>query len=117
MRNVQRTNTVVFLLLLSLIFAGRALAQTSPGAKGGSERAGTAGKQIVLPDFVDLAEKLAPVVVNIATTQLIKQAPTPFGSEDPFTEFWKRFFGEPDHRIFASKGLAPASSSKPMALS
>jgi serine protease Do len=67
-----------------------------------------------LPDFVQLAEKLAPVVVNISTTQAAKPAqsspqpfgrqqpgPDPFGGEspfgggdDPFSEFWRRFFGD-----------------------
>jgi serine protease Do len=66
-----------------------------------------------LPDFVQLAEKLGPVVVNISTTQAVKRsqsspqpfgrqqpAPEPFGEEspfggnDPFSDFWRRFFGD-----------------------
>ena len=73
MRNVQGTNRVgVVVLILLLVFAGRGLAQTSPGKEGGSRRPATASKQVLLPDFVTLAEKLAPVVVNISTTQIIK---------------------------------------------
>jgi serine protease Do len=50
-----------------------------------------------LPDFVALAKKLKPEVVNISTTQTAKEqdAPDPFGDNDPFGEFWKRFFGGP----------------------
>jgi serine protease Do len=63
--------------------------------------------------FVDLAQKLAPIVVNVSTTMGAAErerrqpgqqqpgqqqpAPGPFGqdpSEDPF-DFWRRFFGEP----------------------
>ena len=52
-----------------------------------------------LPDFVNLSKKLSPVVVNISTTQVSEGGgqnfPTPFGEEDPFGEFWRRFFGNP----------------------
>ncbi|MGH7829792.1 MAG: trypsin-like peptidase domain-containing protein, partial [Candidatus Binatia bacterium] len=54
----------------------------------------------VLPDFVTLAKKFRPVVVNISTTQVSEgpqgfPGPSPFGEEDPFSEFWRRFFGPP----------------------
>jgi serine protease Do len=65
-----------------------------------------------LPDFVQLAEALEPVVVNVSTTQTVKkgEAPQPFGrqqpgqdpfgrenpfGDDPFGDFWRRFFGDP----------------------
>jgi serine protease Do len=56
-----------------------------------------------LPDFVALSKKMRPVVVNISTTQVSEsrgqQGPqefgSPFGEEDPFNEFWRRFFGGP----------------------
>lgn len=52
-----------------------------------------------LPDFVALAKRLKPVVVNISTTQVseggVQGFPSPFGEDDPFSEFWKRFFGGP----------------------
>ncbi|MGH7926702.1 MAG: DegQ family serine endoprotease [Candidatus Binatia bacterium] len=72
-----------------------------------------------LPDFVQLAEKLAPVVVNISTTQVVnreqsspRQQPgpdpfggeNPFGGNDPFSEFWRRFFGD---QFGAPGGSAP----------
>jgi serine protease Do len=61
-----------------------------------------------LPNFVQLAEKLEPVVVNISTTQAAKPAQSspqqpgpdpfggqsPFGENDPFSDFWRRFFGD-----------------------
>ena len=53
-----------------------------------------------LPDFVALAKEVKPEVVNISTTQTIKEtaAPSPFGQNDPSGEFWKRFFGAPSLR-------------------
>ncbi|SRR5713226_891686 len=51
-----------------------------------------------LPDFITLAKKLKPVVVNISTTQVSEGGQgfaSPFGEEDPFGDFWKRFFGGP----------------------
>jgi hypothetical protein len=70
MKNVKATNRVVAIgFLFSLVFAGRGLTQTSPGKETGSRTAATPSKQVVLPEFVTLAEKLAPVVVNISTTQ------------------------------------------------
>lgn len=55
-----------------------------------------------LPDFVTLAKKLKPVVVNISTTQVSSAGGqgfgSPFGEEDPFNEFWRRFFGGPQPR-------------------
>lgn len=54
-----------------------------------------------LPDFVILAKKIRPSVVNISTTQVsegrggAQEFGSPFGEEDPFNDFWRRFFGGP----------------------
>jgi serine protease Do len=50
-----------------------------------------------LPDFVALAKKLKPEVVNISTTQAAKEVdvPNPFDQNDPSGESWKKFFGAP----------------------
>ena len=49
------------------------------------------------PDFVTLAKKLQPIVVNVSTTQMAA-APAPRGrpnpEEDPMEEFLERFFGQ-----------------------
>ena len=95
----------VLVLLFSLSSISQGFAQTSPRKETGSRNAGTASKQTVLPDFVTLAEKLGPVVVNISTTQIIKEAPAPFEREDPLAEFWRRFFGENYPPDFRQQGL------------
>jgi serine protease Do len=58
-------------------------------------RTGTA-----LPDFVALAKRMKPLVVNISTTQVSEsrgqqEFGSPFGDDDPFNDFWRRFFGGP----------------------
>jgi serine protease Do len=52
-----------------------------------------------LPDFVSLAKKLGPSVVNVSTTQVRKaaQAGPDFGG-DQMGEFFQRFFGQPAPR-------------------
>nr|ART37092.1 D21 [uncultured bacterium] len=49
-----------------------------------------------LPDFTDLVEAQGPAVVNISTTQIIKQSAqaqlSPFDENDPAQEFFRRFF-------------------------
>ena len=57
-----------------------------------------------LPDFVSLAKKMKPLVVNISTTQVSEgrgggqEFGSPFGDDDQFNDFWKRFFGGPQPR-------------------
>jgi len=67
-----------------------------------------------LPDFADLAEKAGPAVVNIRTTERVKEgaAPTqrpqmPEGMEegDPFFEFFRRFF--PPNQRQQPRGRGP----------
>jgi serine protease Do len=46
---------------------------------------------------------MKPVVVNISTTQVSEgrgphEFSSPFGEEDPFNDFWRRFFGGPTPR-------------------
>jgi serine protease Do len=59
-----------------------------------------------LPSFADLVEKLEPSVVNISTTSVLEARgylnfPSPSGKENPFEEFFKRFFGGqlPQHQF------------------
>ena len=49
-----------------------------------------------LPDFIALAKKLGPSVVNVSTTRIrgtAGEGQSPFGGNDPADEFWQRFFG------------------------
>ena len=52
--------------------------------------------RMALPDFVGLSKELRPLVVHISSTGA-PQSPSPrspFGDDDPFGDFWRRFFGE-----------------------
>jgi serine protease Do len=60
-----------------------------------------------LPDFTDLVEKQGPTVVNISTTQSVKNqigAPN-VPEDDPFYEFFRRFIPNPGPREFQSQSL------------
>ena len=55
--------------------------------------------------WVKLAKELTPAVVNISTTQVVKRGtPTrsPFSEDDPFNEFFKRFFGDQPRQFKAT---------------
>lgn len=63
-----------------------------------------------LPDFTELVEKQGPTVVNISTTQTVRN---PLGTpqipqlqeDDPFYEFFRRFIPSPGPREFQSNSL------------
>ncbi len=63
-----------------------------------------------LPDFTDLVEKQGPTVVNISTTQTVRN---PLGlpqipqlqEDDPFYEFFRRFVPNPGPREFQNNSL------------
>jgi serine protease Do len=91
---IMRNAIIIFMLfLLTGIGFG-----CSGGKTDGSERfwAGS-GPSRNSPDFVTLAQKLQPVVVNVSTTQ-VASGPAPGArpgpEEDPMKEFLERFFGQ-----------------------
>jgi len=64
------------------------------------------------PSFADLAEVLKPSVVNISTTSVVKQRGfgpgqrrSPFGPNDPFEEFFDKFFQGQPQQEFQRQGL------------
>jgi serine protease Do len=62
-----------------------------------------------LPDFTDIVDKQGPAVVNISTTQSVKnpiaqQLPN-VPEDDPFYEFFRRFVPNPGPREFQSQSL------------
>ena len=100
-----RLHVLVAIALVSLLFgagASKALDMFS-GTHNLAREASASESQTTatprsLPDFVSLVKKLRPVVVNVSTTQVRGQAevaPSPFGEEEPFGDFWRKFFGGP----------------------
>lgn len=64
------------------------------------------------PSFADLVEVLKPSVVNISTTSVVKQRGfgpgqrrSPFGPNDPFEDFFDRFFQGQPQEEFRRQGL------------
>jgi serine protease Do len=58
--------------------------------------------------FSQLAKNASPSVVNISTVKVVKgggQIPSPFGPDDPFREFFERFFGDQPPRNFKQRSL------------
>ncbi|HXG30187.1 MAG TPA: DegQ family serine endoprotease [Thermodesulfobacteriota bacterium] len=68
-----------------------------------------------LGSLAELVKRLKPSVVNISTTSVVKGGPFSFGSpfespfgggeNDPFEEFFKRFFGDMPQGEFRQRGL------------
>jgi serine protease Do len=72
--------------------------------------AGIAAAKPVIPDFVDLAKKLKPAVVNISTAKTVtpqkkfRRPNSPFG-HDPFEDFFDRFYEDTPQHSFKQKSL------------
>src|SRR5215471_5129012 len=81
------------LFALDIFGSGKSEEQTQPAQPG---RSGA------LQSLVDTAKHASPAVVNVSTTQKVERrrpprlnpmpGPNPFGGEDPFEEFFRRFF-------------------------
>jgi serine protease Do len=110
-RKVFASILVIFTLgvgiLIGTLISGRAMAtrdQTPAGAA-----------LLAVPDpvtlsngFTSISKKVEPAVVNISTTQLIEKpkARNPrSGQEDPFHDFFDRFFDSPDDGPDAERSL------------
>jgi serine protease Do len=85
--------------LLFVTFAPLAGAQSAPASAA-------------LPDFTDLVEKVGPAVVNIRTLARVSAAspvqPFPeLDENDPFNEFFRRFFPQPQPQPQPRPGPSP----------
>jgi serine protease Do len=96
-RRRRGTGGLAFLCILVLLWA--------VGLPGGSlaAAAGSPGS------FSDLAKKASPSVVNISTVKVVKggarQMPLPFGPNDPFKDFFDRFFRDMVPKDFKQQAL------------
>jgi serine protease Do len=58
--------------------------------------------------FSDLVKKVSPSVVNVSvvkTTQITQQFTSPFGENDPFNDFFKRFYGDRLPKNYRQRGV------------
>ncbi|MDQ2819514.1 MAG: DegQ family serine endoprotease [Pseudomonadota bacterium] len=81
-------------IVSALLLAGFSLAFTGP-VLAAAPVASTATAPLVtgLPDFTDLVDKVGPAVVNIRTTEKVRQAPGGNPSDEEMQDLLRRFFG------------------------
>src|SRR6266478_1262347 len=90
-------NAIIFCMLFLLAGIGFGCSGRETDDSGGFLAKSGAVPSRSAPDFVTLAKKLQPIVVNVSTTQ-IAPGPSPRArpdpEEDPMNEFLERFFGQ-----------------------
>jgi len=93
MQNLRK-NLIVIVGILALVILSRA-AVGEPLWTTLEEGKRKQPVSITNETFLKLAKKLKPAVVNISTTMVLKEkpSPSPFGERDPYREFWEKFFG------------------------
>jgi len=95
-------------IIIGSVVSGRALATRAQAPNGAS--------LLAVPDpvslsgaFSSVSKSLGPAVVNISTTQVIEKpkggGKPPRGSNDPFQDFFDRFFNSPDDGPDAERSL------------
>jgi serine protease Do len=108
-RHISRTLAALLTVaLLACSRDGRAATQPAPRAGNGLFREAATtppAPEAVVPGQSSLApiiERLKPAVVNISTTTVMKHPrvprggmPGPRGGQDPFQDFFERYFGQP----------------------
>ncbi len=104
--NFYPTFTVSFFLILTLL-GGFSLAE-APDCQ-----AQQTDSFLIPENFSSLAEMVSPTVVNIRTVKTVKGGgrvfrhfrPGPFGKDDPFHDFFNKFFGDEQERNFKQRSL------------
>ena len=103
------TITLCIGILIGSVISGRALATHAQGPNGAS--------LLAVPDpvslssaFAAISKSLGPAVVNISTTQVIEKPkagrnPRGQGENDPFQDFFDRFFDSPEDAPDAERSL------------
>ncbi len=101
------TLTLTIGILLGTVISGRVVA--TKGANGGATPLAIPDPVQLSSTFASIVGKVEPAVVNISTTQVIepkKRMRRPRGApEDPFQDFFDRFFDFPDQGPTAERSL------------
>jgi serine protease Do len=101
------TRTALIGWTVICLIAGFGLA-TVLGAASNSGAQSPASVPCVPMSFADLAKKAKDSVVNISTVKVIKgrgQIPLPFGPDDPFRDFFDRFFRDQIPKDYRQQSL------------
>lgn len=102
MRKTRIIMAVFILLAAGFLGAGGPGSLSIPGLDAGAALASTPGS------FSELAKKASPSVVNISAVKVLKgadQMPLPFGPNDPFRDFFERFFRDQMPRDYKQQAL------------
>jgi serine protease Do len=96
-------------IMIGTLISGRALATRDQSASGASLLA-VPDPVILSNGFSGISKKLGPAVVNISTTQVIEKSKggsgkSPHSFNDPFQDFFDRFFDSPDKAPDAERSL------------
>ena len=115
--NWTKQRKVLATLMVALTLAiGTLMGTVISGRVGATKSANGGVGPLVIPDpiqvsstFASIVQRVEPAVVNISTTQVIerkRRAPRPRGQqEDPFQDFFDRFFDFPDQGPAAERSL------------
>ena len=105
-RNTWRKTTIIAWTLFCLIAVYGVSSLLYPIS---APEAQTISTVAAIPgSFSGLAKGASPSVVNISTVKVVKgreRAPLPFGPNDPFREFFDRFFGDQLPKDFRQRSL------------
>jgi serine protease Do len=103
------TITLCIGILIGSVISGRELATHAQGP-GGAALLAVPDPVSLSSAFASISKSLGPAVVNISTTQVIEKpkggrAPRGQGENDPFQDFFDRFFDSPDEAPDAERSL------------
>ena len=112
----RRASTLAAGVFAALLLTCTVCLEPLAAAQLWQEGSGVEFEQPQVPSFTEAAKALKPAVVNISSRRTAAPAerhsrrrrPFPFGGEDPFQEFFDRFFGEqrrPRHRPSLGTGF------------
>lgn len=110
-KNKKRWHLGLGIVVVASVLVGIFLASGLDLTKGTS--ASNPTPPVMVPQsFSDVAQAVSPAVVNIRTEKVIKGGgpvfrhfQSPFGEDDPFHDFFERFFGNRPPREFKERSL------------
>ncbi len=96
-------------ILIGTVISGRALATHGQSGASGASLLAVPDPITLSNSFSTISKKLGPAVVNISTTQVLEKpkgaAKRPHHQNDPFQDFFDRFFDSPDNAPDAERSL------------
>ena len=104
----------VFIVMMAVLSVGFGILDiVVPDVTPKTLAAGSPAGYIVPQNFAEVAEMVSPAVVNISTEKTVRTPggpnfrhfQSPFGEEDPFHDFFERFFGNRPPREFKERSL------------